>query len=48
MNGANLIVLPELANTGYLFANRRDAFNHAEAVPEGPSTQAWIDFAAQH
>jgi len=48
INGADLIVLPELANTGYLFANRRDAFNHAEAVPEGPSTQAWIDFAAQH
>ena len=46
--GANLIVLPELANTGYLFANRQDAFDHAEPVPDGPSTRAWIDFAVQH
>ena len=47
-NRANLIVLPELANTGYLFASRQDAYLHAESIPEGPSTQAWIDFAAQH
>ena len=44
-NGANLIVLPELANTGYLFCNRQDAFEHAEPVPDGPSTRAWMDFA---
>ena len=48
MNGANLIVLPELANSGYLFANRQDAFDHAETVPDGPSTRVWIDFAVQH
>ena len=47
-NGANLIVLPELANTGYLFANRQDAFEHAESVPDGPSCRAWIDFAIRH
>ena len=47
-NGANLIVLPELANTGYLFANRQDAFKHAEGVPDGPSVCAWLDFAQQH
>ena len=47
-NRANLIVLPELANTGYLFASRQDAYLHAESIPEGPSTQAWIDFAAHH
>ena len=47
-NGANLIVLPELANTGYLFANRQDAFRHAEGVPDGPSVCAWLDFAQQH
>ena len=46
--GANLIVLPELANTGYLFANRQDAFDHAEPIPDGLSTRAWIDFAVQH
>lgn len=48
MNGANLIVLPELANTGYLFGTRQEAFLHAELIPEGPSMQAWIDFALKH
>ena len=47
-NGANLIVLPELANTGYLFSSRQDAFKHAEVVPDGPSVRTWIDFARQH
>ncbi|HHX4812408.1 TPA: nitrilase family protein [Yersinia enterocolitica] len=46
--GANLIVLPELANTGYLFTNRQEAFEHAEAIPNGPSVQVWIDFAARN
>lgn len=48
MNGANLIVLPELANTGYLFGTRQEAFLHAELIPEGPSMQAWLDFARKH
>ena len=47
-NGANLIVLPELANTGYLFANRKDAFDHAETIPDGPSLQVWSGFAQHH
>lgn len=47
-NGANLIVLPELANTGYLFNNRHDAYLHAEPVPDGPSMRAWMDFAQLH
>ena len=46
--GANLIVLPELANTGYSFQNRQEAFLHAEAVPQGPSVQAWVNFAQEH
>jgi len=46
--GANLIVLPELANTGYLFTNRQEAFEHAEGVPNGPSVQIWMDFAKKH
>lgn len=48
INGANLIVLPELANTGYLFGTRQEAFVHAELIPEGPSMQAWLDFARKH
>lgn len=47
-NGANLIVLPELANTGYLFRNRQDAFEHAEFIPDGPSVRAWTDFVRDH
>ena len=46
--GANLIVLPELSNTGYFFTNRQDAFEHAEAVPDGPSVLSWTNFAREH
>ncbi|SDY89975.1 Carbon-nitrogen hydrolase [Pseudomonas sp. PDC86] len=46
--GANLIVLPELSNCGYFFCSRKDAFDHAEAIPDGPSVRAWIDFACRH
>lgn len=48
MNGANLIVLPELANTGYLFGTRQEAYLHAEAIPNGPSVQAWLDFTQKY
>ena len=46
--GANLIVLPELANCGYFFSSRQDAFDHAEAVPNGQSVREWTDFACKH
>jgi N-carbamoylputrescine amidase len=46
--GANLIVLPELATTGYTFANRTEAYAHAEDVPNGPTVQNWASFAAEH
>lgn len=39
--GADLIVLPELANSGYMFATRSEAFALAEPVPEGPTCVAW-------
>lgn len=45
--GANLIVLPELSNTGYSFGTREEAYAHAEVVPEGKSTTAWIDLARE-
>ena len=46
--GANLIVLPELANTGYTFQSRAEAYAHAETLEEGRSLQAWADFAVEH
>ena len=33
--GANLVVLPELCNTGYMFASREEAFAIAEEIPRG-------------
>jgi N-carbamoylputrescine amidase len=47
-NKAQLIVLPELATTGYCFSGREEAYAHAQAVPGGASVQGWAEFAAQH
>lgn len=44
-SGASLVVLPELANSGYVFASREEAFELAEAVPDGESSKAWIEAA---
>ena len=46
--GARLIVLPELCNSGYLFESRDEAFELAEPVPDGPATRAWSEAAARH
>ncbi|MFJ4068885.1 nitrilase family protein [Pseudomonas sp. NPDC089996] len=45
--GANLIVLPELANTGYTFHSRAEAYTHAESLEDGPSLLAWERFARE-
>jgi predicted amidohydrolase len=45
-NGAKLIVLPELCNSGYMFATREEAFALAEEIPAGPTTRAWMEIAA--
>ena len=45
--GARLIVLPELANSGYVFTTRAEAFALAEEVPDGPTCQAWMAAAAR-
>jgi N-carbamoylputrescine amidase len=45
--GADLIVLPELATTGYVFETREEAFAHAEAVPDGPTVQSFVRLAAE-
>lgn len=39
--GANIVVLPELVNTGYKFRSRRDVVRLAEKIPSGPTVDAW-------
>ena len=46
--GANLIVLPELCNSGYVFETRAEAFELAEEVPAGPTVKAWAKVAEKH
>ena len=42
---ADLMVLPELFNTGYQFTSREETFALAEKVPDGQTTQALINLA---
>jgi N-carbamoylputrescine amidase len=44
--GAGLIVLPELATTGYVFETREEAYAHAEPVPDGPTVESFARIAA--
>ena len=44
-NGASLVVLPELANSGYVFEDRDEAFSLAEALPHGESAQRFGEAA---
>lgn len=46
--GAKLIVLPELCNIGYAFANRADVWRLAENVPDGPTCKVWDALAREH
>jgi predicted amidohydrolase len=46
--GAQLVVLPELCNSGYVFASRDEALALAESAVDGPSVQAWADAAGRH
>jgi predicted amidohydrolase len=46
--GARLIVLPELSNSGYVFNNREEAFALAEEIPGGPAVAAWSRVAREH
>lgn len=43
----DLIVLPELFNTGYLFTSRSEVSDLAEEVPEGYTCKKLIDFAIE-
>ena len=42
--GAKVIVLPELANTGYVFDDRRELATLAEAL-DGPTVTEWLELA---
>lgn len=44
-NGARLLVLPELSNSGYVFQSREEAFGLAEEVPGGKTCKAWMAVA---
>ncbi|NHJ32118.1 MAG: acyltransferase [Asgard group archaeon] len=44
---ADLLVLPELCTTGYLFVDKKELQKLGEKVPEGPSTKAWIEVAKE-
>lgn len=41
--GARLVVLPELCNSGYVFESRAEAWACAEEVPSGPTVRAWTE-----
>jgi predicted amidohydrolase len=47
-DGARLIVLPELCNSGYVFNSREEAFELAEEIPGGPAVDAWSRVAREH
>jgi len=42
---AQVVVVPELATTGYVFADREEAYALSEEIPEGPSSQRIIETA---
>lgn len=44
----DLLVLPELCNSGYLLGSREGALRLAEAVPDGPTVRGLSALAAEH
>jgi predicted amidohydrolase len=46
--GAELVILPELCNSGYVFESIKEARSLAEPVPAGPTTAAWIERCRHH
>ena len=46
--GANLIVLPELASSGYVFADEGEAQRSAEDPDDGPTVRALREVCARH
>jgi N-carbamoylputrescine amidase len=46
--GAEVVVLPELCNSGYVFASREEAHGLSEPIDGGPSVLAWSKAARTH
>jgi N-carbamoylputrescine amidase len=46
--GVQIAILPELANSGYVFRSREEAFDLAEEIPAGETTRTWIEAARDH
>jgi predicted amidohydrolase len=44
----DLLVLPELFNTGYNFRSRREVAKLAEPIPQGPTTQTIREFSKRN
>jgi predicted amidohydrolase len=45
--GSQLVVLPELTTTGYMFATREEAYSLSEEVPGGPACQRLLQSASE-
>jgi predicted amidohydrolase len=45
--GAELVVLPELCSSGYVFESREEAWGLAEEIPGGPAVSAWAEACAR-
>lgn len=45
---ADVVVLPELVSSGYMFGSREEAYDLAEVAGQGPATSQWIALARQH
>ncbi|WP_176079990.1 nitrilase family protein [Paraburkholderia tropica] len=46
-NGAALVVLPELANSGYVFESREEAYALSQPLPDGEAARAFDALARQ-
>ena len=46
--GAQIVVAPELCNTGYVFKSKSELEEMAEEIPSGQSCQRWRSAAAYH
>src|SRR5699024_1756599 len=46
--GANLLILPELINTGSMITDRAEAYALAESIPDGASVTLLLELAQTH